>query len=123
MGAAATTTVPDDDALKNLQTKVDHIVVLMMENRSFDHMLGFLTIDEGRTDIEGLTAGLSNTIGDVSFPVHPATSTKLVKAQDPSHGSQSVAAQIASGAMSGFAPNYSANTADIRPTRATRRRS
>ena len=25
--------------------KIDHIVVLMMENRSFDHMLGFLTID------------------------------------------------------------------------------
>ena len=57
MGAVGTTTVPDDDALKNLQTKVDHIVVLMMENRSFDHMLGFLTIDEGRTDVEGLTRG------------------------------------------------------------------
>ena len=56
--AAAKTVVADDQALKNLVTKVDHIVVLMMENRSFDHMLGFLTIDEGRTDVEGLTAGL-----------------------------------------------------------------
>jgi phospholipase C len=105
MGAVATT-VPDDDALKNLQSKVDHIVVLMMENRSFDHMLGFLTIDEGRNDIEGLTAGLSNSTGEVPFPVHRATSTKLVKAQDPAHGSLEVAAQIANGAMSGFAASY-----------------
>ena len=104
--AAAKTVVANDDALKNLEAKVDHIVVLMMENRSFDHMLGFLTIDEGRTDVEGLTAGLANTVGGVSYPVHPATSTQLVKAQDPSHGSQSVAAQIAGGKMSGFAQNY-----------------
>jgi phospholipase C len=41
--------VAEDSALQNLTNKVDHIVVLMMENRSFDHMLGFLTIDEGRT--------------------------------------------------------------------------
>ena len=38
--------------------------------------------------------------------MHPATSTQLVKAQDPSHGSQSVAAQIAGGKMTGFAQNY-----------------
>ena len=106
MGAVGITTVPDDDALRNLQTKVDHIVVLMMENRSFDHMLGFLTIDQGRTDVEGLTPGLSNSIGDVAYPIHQATSTKLVKAQDPAHGSREVAAQIANGAMSGFAADY-----------------
>lgn len=108
MAAAANTVVADDQALKNLVTKIDHIVVLMMENRSFDHMLGFLTIDEGRADIEGLKADLSNSVGGVSYPVHPATSTKLVKAQDPSHGSLNVAAQIADGAMSGFAADYAA---------------
>ncbi len=43
---------------RTFQSKVDHIVVLMMENRSFDHILGFLTIDEGRTDIEGLDVGV-----------------------------------------------------------------
>ena len=31
-----------------------HIVVVMMENRSFDHMLGYLT-QEGMTDVDGLT--------------------------------------------------------------------
>jgi phospholipase C len=35
-------------------SNIDHIVVLMMENRSFDHMLGYLSREGGRTDIEGL---------------------------------------------------------------------
>jgi phospholipase C len=33
---------------------IQHIVVLMMENRSFDHMLGYLSREGGRSDIEGL---------------------------------------------------------------------
>jgi phospholipase C len=33
------------EADENLR-KIDHIVVLMMENRSFDHLLGFLTIEQ-----------------------------------------------------------------------------
>ena len=33
--------------------KIEQIVVLMLENRSFDHMLGYLTL-AGRTDIDGL---------------------------------------------------------------------
>ena len=37
-------------ALDNLQ----HIVVLMMENRSFDHMLGHLTLDDPSFPVEGL---------------------------------------------------------------------
>jgi phospholipase C len=34
------TAVLDDPALPNLN-KIKHIVVLMLENRSFDHMLGY----------------------------------------------------------------------------------
>src|SRR5450432_778487 len=102
---AGVTKVPDDEALHNL-AKIDHIVVLMMGNRSFDHMLGFLTMDEGRTDIEGPTAGQANQADGQSWPVHPATSTKLVKLQDPRHGHADVEIQIAGGAMSGFAENY-----------------
>lgn len=105
-GSAAPATVPDDAALRNLTEKVEHIVVLMLENRSFDHMLGFLSIEQGRGEIEGPTAALSNDADGHSYHVHPATSTKLVKAQDPRHGSVDVAHQIAGGAMSGFAANY-----------------
>lgn len=41
--------------------KVDHIVVLMLENRSFDHMLGYLSQEGGRGDIDGLRPGFANT--------------------------------------------------------------
>ena len=37
-----------------LLSNIDHIVVLMMENRSFDHMLGYLSKDGGRDDVDGL---------------------------------------------------------------------
>jgi phospholipase C len=41
---------PDIGAL----SKIDHIVVLMMENRSFDQVLGYLSRELGRTDVNGL---------------------------------------------------------------------
>src|ERR1700733_7432159 len=34
---------PDDPAAKRLE-QIDHIVVVMLENRSFDHMLGYLSL-------------------------------------------------------------------------------
>jgi phospholipase C len=90
--------------LDNLQ-KIDHIVVLMMENRSFDHMLGFLSLDQGRDDVNGLHSGLINQADGKNFAVHQATSTKLVKAQDPCHSGWCVDEQVAAG-MAGFAANY-----------------
>ncbi|MFL6012471.1 MAG: alkaline phosphatase family protein [Gaiellaceae bacterium] len=103
--AAHTTRVADDDALANLR-KVDHIVVLMLENRSFDHMLGFLRADLGRQDVEGPDASVENKVGTKGYAVHPAKSTKLVKAQDPCHSGWCVDEQVADGEMSGFAANY-----------------
>jgi phospholipase C len=32
--------------------KVEHIVVLMLENRSFDHMLGYLSFEGARSDVD-----------------------------------------------------------------------
>jgi len=48
----------------NLQ-KIDHFVVIMLENRSFDHMLGFLYTEQGNKSplghsFEGLTGNESN---------------------------------------------------------------
>jgi phospholipase C len=49
--------------------KIDHIVVVMMENRSFDHMLGFLSLPTtgndgriglGRNDVDGLRGNETN---------------------------------------------------------------
>jgi phospholipase C len=50
--------------------KIDHIVVLMMENRSFDHMLGYLKLEGANPDVNGLEAGMSNTHEHNSYPVH-----------------------------------------------------
>jgi phospholipase C len=48
--------------MSNALEKIKHIVVLMLENRSFDHMLGFLRSDQ--YDIEGLQ-------GDETIPEDP----------------------------------------------------
>lgn len=37
--------------------KVDHVVVVMLENRSFDHMLGYLSQSGRRPEIDGLRPG------------------------------------------------------------------
>ncbi len=49
----------------NFLNKINHIVVVMMENRSFDHMLGFLYTDQGNKSpsgqaFEGLTGNEFN---------------------------------------------------------------
>jgi len=46
--------------------KTDHLVVLMMENRSFDHMLGFLKAPD--YDIEGLDGTESNPSAEAGQP-------------------------------------------------------
>jgi phospholipase C len=89
---------------ENLQ-KIDHIVVLMMENRSFDHMLGFLTIEQGRGDVEGPTLEMKNDYQGESFHVHPASRTTLTKAQDPCHSGWCVDEQLKN-KSGGFVSNY-----------------
>ena len=55
----------------NLQ-KIDHIVVLMLENRSFDNMLGFLGASEGgRQKVNGVAGkDLSNPIPEYARPTN-----------------------------------------------------
>src|ERR671922_50580 len=54
--------MPDDQALARLRA-VKHIVVLMMENRSFDHMLGYLKTD-GMPEVNGLNGDEFNLAPD-----------------------------------------------------------
>ena len=49
----------------NMLSTIEHVVVLMLENRSFDHRLGFLYADTGNKSpsgqaFEGLTGAESN---------------------------------------------------------------
>ena len=57
-----TVAAPDDPAAGRLD-QIEHIVVVMLENRSFDHMLGYLSLPaeeggKGRSDVDGLKGPL-----------------------------------------------------------------
>lgn len=99
------------EARRNLSA-IDHIVVLMLENRSFDHMLGYLSLESGRDDVDGLLPSMSNPLRDVPFvgqavadkPIFhlDAETTPNGRAptaaffEDPAHGFGSVLNQIGS---------------------------
>ncbi|RME42464.1 MAG: hypothetical protein D6791_17685 [Chloroflexi bacterium] len=103
-----------DPTLANLD-KIDHIVVLMMENRSFDHMLGYLTVRGGRNDIDGLSGTESNRnpITGNRVTVQPLRNTLF--RFSPHHEHAHVLAQIADGTMEGFLPDFMARFIDIDP--------
>lgn len=75
----------------NLQ-KIDHVIVVMLENRSFDHMLGYLSLEQGRSDVDGLRAGMSNPLRGQDFAIAPLTDTRF--APDPAHNVERVTRQL-----------------------------
>jgi len=95
-----------DAATDNLG-KIDHIVVLMLENRSFDHMLGYLSLEGGRTDVEGLKPGMSNDAAGRPYQVEHLRATTVPNPKwDPDHSSKATDRQINGGKMDGFAASY-----------------
>ena len=95
-------------ASANLE-KIDHIVVLVLENRSFDHMLGYLSLEGGRDDIDGLRAEFSNDYEGRSYPIHHLTTAIT---DDPDHCADAVDLQVGDGAMNGFAASFAKTVAD-----------
>jgi phospholipase C len=93
-----------DPTLANLR-KIDHIVVLMLENRSFDHMLGYLPLEAGRTDVDGLKASMSNVYRGKTYKVRHLQRTALTKDEDPCHGGACIAEQVSNN-MGGFVANF-----------------
>jgi phospholipase C len=97
-----------------------HIVVLMMENRSFDHMLGSLTAVDGR--IDGINPGLGNpdTTGAVVRPQALAEFQSQLD-PDPDHHFPAVDLQIFGGDtstgrvanMQGFVKSYFNQQRDV----------
>src|SRR6476661_5552709 len=94
-----------DPARDNLE-EIKHIVVVMMENRSFDHMLGHRKL-EGKLDIEGLSPELYNldphrnkipiTAFDADAQKIQRHGEALQKRLDPDHSPKGVAKQIGNG--------------------------
>jgi len=75
--------------------QIDHIVILMMENRSFDHALGYLsTPNHGRKDIEGVDLNRFNTFNGKTFPVIKLAAPTLRLAADPPHERPNISLQL-----------------------------
>jgi phospholipase C len=86
--------------------KIKHLVLLTMENRSFDHYLGALTL-EGRPDVEGLPATpivLKDQAGR-DVPSWRMDSTPPGYA-DPPHGWDAAHADFNGGSNDGFVVQY-----------------
>jgi phospholipase C len=98
---------------------VQHIVVLMMENRSFDQMLGFLSKHGRVPEVEGLKGGEVNydehgnpyesfEWGEEETSFHPSQD-RSGKILDPCHGPTCVAEQLETfkgQAPGGFVKNF-----------------
>jgi phospholipase C len=85
-----------------------HFVVLMMENRSFDHVLGALTKIHGRRDVDGIDDFVSyvDREGQVHVParVSPARASSFYP--DPAHNSRAVKRQLENGFLKAFQDDY-----------------
>jgi len=112
-----------DFSLPSNLSNIKHIVVLTMENRSFDHMLGYLSLPQsaggmGRTDVDGLKGGEFNFYNGINYPSFPLDPGDTAFAPDPSHSYGPVFHQInadvdmagdgmpGTGKMNGFVKSY-----------------
>ncbi len=90
----------DSDVPGEPREAIQTIVVLMMENRSFDHYFGALSLVERRSDVDGLAPGMTNPDAD-GTPVAPFR-LEHECLEDPPHGWSSSRRQHNEGANDGF---------------------
>jgi len=96
-----------DRSLPGIQN-LQHIVVLMMENRSFDHMLGALRATH--PNIDGLTGAETNPDSTgVPVAVTPDAAYQSQLDPDPDHHFPAVDLQIFGGVTTAQNPNRAAN--------------
>lgn len=92
-------------------SEIKHIVFCMLENRSFDHMLGYLSLT-GTLGVEGFKRddpewldGWTNMAGGKPYPINPLGAADYI--DDPPHGYDRIKQQITTAAkrekkMGGF---------------------
>jgi phospholipase C len=67
----------DTWAAHNLTSKIDHIFVVMMENRAFDHVLGYRAALPNARGEDGLSAELRDFLQAQHFTVRPLSASDL----------------------------------------------
>ncbi len=93
-------------------SRIEHIIIVLMENRSFDHVLGYLSRPGGRSDVDGIgddawRAAHGNPGAGVSLT--PFALTRAI-IPDPPHERDTIAMQIGPAGtpdpMRGFVQSY-----------------
>lgn len=97
-GGIAATAALNPDTLRAASSQIKHIVVVMMENRSFDHFLGWLP------NADGKQAGLSyQDANGVSNPTHElGPDWTGCGFNDPDHSYAGGRTEVNNGLMDGF---------------------
>ncbi|GMI15611.1 hypothetical protein TrVE_jg41 [Triparma verrucosa] len=92
--------------------KISRVIILMMENRSFDHLLGYSKVKGLETIPDAQTVPLD--------PQQPSGGTKVINpdgldecVDDPLHGFDNIANQINGGAMDGWLKESSNEGRDL----------
>ena len=100
--------------LHGAQIPIEHIIVLMQENRSFDHY--FSTLHARNNDIEKIPRGASNPNPVTGKPIRPFHQSQMCETADLDHGWNHTHQAWNNGAMDGF------TTINVDPTDPTGRR-
>lgn len=114
-GTKATVSLGISDATRK-KIPIQHIIVAMKENRSFDHLFGKL--GSGQPASEPIPADFSNLDGDgkAVAPFHLDTTCEQT---DPGHQWDDMHAQVNGGKMDGFITNAITSTQTSLPAGAT----
>jgi phospholipase C len=107
IGAHPSTTLGIDPSVA-AAIPIRHVLLVMKENRSFDHLLGKLH-DRGQPDAEAVPADFTNPDAK-GAPVAPFHATTTCIPYDPYHQSDAVRDWIDGGKMDGFVRRAAAST-------------
>lgn len=86
---------------------IEHVVILQMENRSFDHYFASLALDEGRTDVRAMPADSRNLMDDgTPIDISAIGEEAYLIDPDPPHMWGQCHDQWNGGANDGFVTEY-----------------
>ncbi|KXU88963.1 phosphoesterase [Caballeronia megalochromosomata] len=96
---------------------IDHIVLVTMENRSFDHMLGWAPGVEGGQAGRQFTDAFGETHPTFALSANPAFGFQSCQFADPDHEYDAGRTHLANGAMNGFllTPDTNKTRGDLLP--------